>query len=77
MSEEYNDLMQLIPDVHDTSTESEYSATFQEHHGAHSELVVWLQTHKNSNGIIGKRSAIEREMTTTSTQERRKVKLKN
>lgn len=42
-------------------TMPQYNNNYQQNHPAETQLVGWLQQYQTSNGIIGKRSTIERD----------------
>jgi len=73
--EAYNQLLQQFKTTPTTS--SGFDETYQKNHPAQTELVSWLQNWKTQHGVIGKRSAIERDEPLKSapqpTAQRRKV----
>lgn len=63
--EKYKQLMSNLTVTNTTEgpqeTVPQYNSNYQQHHQAETQLVGWLQQYQATNGIIGKRSTIERD----------------
>lgn len=63
--EKYNQLMSNLTVTNNTQVQQQntpqYNSNYQQNHQAETQLVGWLQQYQTSNGIIGKRSTIERD----------------